>query len=196
VGNLPPHPTTDVAALKDYFSTDAREDIESVFLISKSNCAFVNYRTEVACDAAMRRFHNSKFRGTRLVCRPRPRKESIDNMPGSSQISGPDDVFAQASVEGGGITREDGDSEIQKPIPKPEGKTPPTGPASVKTPRTNAKHRYFILKSLTVKDLEMSVKNGVWATQSHNEAVLNQAFEVSSSLLKCFCICFIHTLGL
>lgn len=42
--------------------------------------------------------------------------------------------------------------------------------------RTN---RYFIMKSLTVEDMELSLRNSIWATQSHNEDALNKAFEVS-----------------
>ena len=38
--------------------------------------------------------------------------------------------------------------------------------------------RYFIVKSLTLQDLEQSVRSGVWATQSHNENTLNEAYEV------------------
>ena len=38
--------------------------------------------------------------------------------------------------------------------------------------------KYFIVKSLTLQDLELSVRNGIWATQSHNEDTLNKAFEV------------------
>lgn len=45
--------------------------------------------------------------------------------------------------------------------------------------------RFFVLKSLTVEDLELSVQNGVWATQSHNEEALNTAFEVSFLVLHC-----------
>lgn len=51
-------------------------------------------------------------------------------------------------------------------------KKPPTGPRAV-----NPTAKYFILKSLTVEDLELSTKNGIWTTQSHNEAALNQAFD-------------------
>ena len=40
--------------------------------------------------------------------------------------------------------------------------------------------KYFIVKSLTVEDLELSARNGIWATQSHNEDALNKAFEVGS----------------
>ena len=38
--------------------------------------------------------------------------------------------------------------------------------------------RYFIVKSLTVEDLELSVRTGIWATQSHNEEAFNKAYEV------------------
>src|ERR1700759_3915489 len=69
VGNLPPG--THIMDLKDHFARDATNDIESVFLISKSNCAFVNYKTESSCAAAMNRFHDSRFQGVRLVCRLR-----------------------------------------------------------------------------------------------------------------------------
>ena len=41
-----------------------------------------------------------------------------------------------------------------------------------------AKDKYFIVKSLTVEDLEMSVRNGLWATQLHNEAALDKAYKV------------------
>ncbi|KIM40978.1 hypothetical protein M413DRAFT_28080 [Hebeloma cylindrosporum] len=39
--------------------------------------------------------------------------------------------------------------------------------------------RYFILKSLTQEDLDISVSRGVWATQKHNEEILDQAFRTS-----------------
>lgn len=42
--------------------------------------------------------------------------------------------------------------------------------------------KYFVLKSLTVEDMELSVRNSIWATQAHNEDALNKAFEVSSSV--------------
>jgi hypothetical protein len=39
--------------------------------------------------------------------------------------------------------------------------------------------KFFVVKSLTLQDLEQSVRNGIWATQSHNEQALNKAFDVS-----------------
>jgi hypothetical protein len=107
---------------------------------------------------------------------------------------GIEDPTTATEVSGRGSGEEDsntvdGSAEERDISPESSTKvTPPTGPAGSKAPRVNVRYRYFILKSLTVEDLEMSVKNGVWATQSHNETILNQAFEVcelfSSSLDK------------
>jgi hypothetical protein len=47
---------------------------------------------------------------------------------------------------------------------------------------TKAKEKFFVVKSLTVEDLDLSVRNGIWATQAHNEAALNKAYEVSVSI--------------
>lgn len=47
------------------------------------------------------------------------------------------------------------------------------------TTATKAKEKFFVLKSLTIEDLDASVRSGLWATQSHNEADLNAAYKVS-----------------
>lgn len=52
VGNLPPDVLLE--ELKDFF---ALEGLESIFLIRKSNCAFVNYETEEACALALSIFN-------------------------------------------------------------------------------------------------------------------------------------------
>jgi hypothetical protein len=44
---------------------------------------------------------------------------------------------------------------------------------------TKLAERYFVVKSLTIQDLEQSVRTGIWATQSHNENSLNEAYQVS-----------------
>jgi hypothetical protein len=44
----------------------------------------------------------------------------------------------------------------------------------------------FIMKSLTLQDLEASLRNGSWATQSHNEPKLNQAFDNSDKVYLVF----------
>ena len=54
-------------------------------------------------------------------------------------------------------------------------------------PAVKVTDKFFVLKSLTVEDMELSVRNSIWATQSHNEDALNKAYEVSSnrSLSRC-----------
>lgn len=158
MGNLPTG--TGVLDLKDHFAQDATEDIESVFLISKSNCAFVNYKSATACATALQRFHDSRFHGVRLVCRLR----KGFTVPGSGPPVPTDDVPTTT-------------------LPGPEGQgtseAVSTGPQD---PPTRMPERYFVVKSLTVEDLEMSKQSGIWATQNHNEASLNRAYEVRLSI--------------
>src|ERR1700759_1167771 len=98
VGNLPPG--THIIDLKDHFARNATNDIESVFLISKSNCAFVNYKTETSCAAAMSRFHDSRFQGVRLVCRLRRGSASAASATQPSSVINPSSsTAAQASGE-------------------------------------------------------------------------------------------------
>lgn len=165
VGNLPAG--TQVIDLKDYFSRDAKNDIESVFLISKSNCAFVNYRTEQACNEAMARFHDSRFQNTRLVCRLRRNSGASSIVGVVTQSPEPStDLLTQESGD-------DGEARLE------DIKSPPIGPGGARaSSRETGRDRIFIVKSLTVEDLDLSVRNGIWATQSHNETALNQAFEV------------------
>lgn len=168
VGNLPP--ATTVIELKDYFSRDATHDIESVFLISKSNCAFVNYKTEEACMAAMTRFHDSRFKGVRLVCRLRRTLNNpamgVPTVPPSAHHVGT--VEAPADDSPSPATRKESISKEStgEPSRTQEG------------PESSKKDRFFIVKSLTVEDLEASVRNGIWATQAHNEVTLNEAYAV------------------
>ena len=43
--------------------------------------------------------------------------------------------------------------------------------------------KYFVMKSLTVEDMELSVQNKIWATQAHNEDALNKAYEVCTTMM-------------
>ena len=163
VGNLPPGTT--VVDLKDHFSRDAGTEIESVKLIAKSNCAFVNYRTQAACAAAMVRFHESRFLGSKLVCRLR--RSSTGSFSNGTQVKklGPKPTPAENGLSpdhghlSNGVSTDSDSDAPNKPIVK--GRT-----------------RFFVLKSLTLQDLELSAQNGVWATQPHNELTLNEAYQV------------------
>ncbi|KAJ5732807.1 hypothetical protein N7493_004288 [Penicillium malachiteum] len=165
VGNLPPG--ANVIDLKDHFSQEATNDIESVFLISKSNCAFVNYKSASACAVALGRFHDSRFQGVRLVCRLR----KGFTVPGSSSTA-PASRRLEESV----------DSALGEDYQLPETKAA----ASTIEGDSRPLDRYFVVKSLTVEDLELSRQSGIWATQTHNETNLNQAFESTEHVYLIF----------
>lgn len=187
VGNLPPNAT--VTDLKDHFSRDATKDIESLFLISKSNCAFVNYRTEAACISAMNRFHDSRFGGVRLVCRLR-RGSSASSASTTPIIDtpGPSSATSSSTLPSTPTVVEDissptivgGSAEDVENRAQSEASPQPT------TPGERVPERFFIVKSLTVQDLEASVRNGTWATQSHNEKTLNEAYESADNVFLIF----------
>jgi hypothetical protein len=194
VGNLPP--ATTIGDLKDHFSREATNDIESLFLISKSNCAFVNYRSEAACTAAMGRFHDSRFHGVRLVCRLRRGTPTSGYSASTTpELSTSDSLTPESSNEAEKLGRKElrrmpsgpvivHSSSSQSPkkdiqhdgidgVDEVDGLDKAGGRGSARVPE-----KYFVVKSLTLQDLEASVRSGVWATQSHNEVALNHAYEV------------------
>lgn len=177
VSNLPPG--TNVVDLKDHFSRDATEDIESVFLISKSNCAFVNYKSVSACTAAMGRLHDSRFQGVRLVCRFRrgaAAPADTPTGPSASQPSTPAEPLKSPAAE---------EERPPKQEQLVDGVAPSTDDPQEPAPKVEEK--YFIIKSFTVEDLELSIRNGIWATQTHNETALNKAHEVSFCMQEVGC---------
>ena len=160
VGNLPSG--ANVTELKDHFSKDATKEIESVFLISKSNCAFVNYKSESACAEAMARFHDSRFNGVRLVCRLRrtPMANSVPGVPTGPAALTSANAQNQTALDAIAQNRE----ESSKALEQATSEITASGEPAVKVP-----NKYFVMKSLTVEDMELSVRNSIWATQSHNE---------------------------
>lgn len=191
VGNLPPG--AQIGDLKDHFSRDTTTDIESVFLISKSNCAFVNYRSESACSNAMNRFHDSRFHGVRLVCRLRRsmsttaatptslgtavEEEAVDDSSESTALKD-ERLSSSKDPESPTIAR---GSHIASP-------TAEKSSAVVGSDHNNPRvpERYFIVKSLTVQDLESSIRTGIWATQNHNEGLFNEAYSNTDNVFLIF----------
>lgn len=158
------------------------DGLESLFLISKSNCAFANYKDETSCLEAQQKLHESKFQSVRLVSRLR--KNTVEGVSGVTAPTGPSATTSQQSValETKDVPFTD-TTEIQ--LDRSEAGTPSAASGSeTKAPvvveTTGQKDKFFILKSLTLEDLELSVRTGIWATQSHNEETLNTAFKVTS----------------
>ena len=120
----------------------------------------------------MTRFHDSRFHGVRLVCRLRrgnaPQSASASSGPQGQE---PSQILVESEDMPPNVSR-DGE----------EGDTAEVGAEKVK-------EKYFIVKSLTIEDLELSARNGTWATQAHNEVALNKAYQVctGSPHLKTCC---------
>ncbi|OHF01087.1 hypothetical protein CORC01_03654 [Colletotrichum orchidophilum] len=176
VGNLPPQ--TDLMNLVHHVCKEAN-GLESLFLISKSNCAFANFKDEQTCVTAQQKLHDSKFQSVRLVSRLR--KSTVEGATGVTAPTGPaassgsqtpHDVAAPSSASEGPTEVAAAESDEAKPVLAVEP--------------TSQKDKFFILKSLTVEDLELSVRTGIWATQSHNEDTLNAAFNAVDNVYLVF----------
>ncbi|KAL2263848.1 hypothetical protein VTK26DRAFT_4757 [Humicola hyalothermophila] len=184
IGNLPPQ--TDLMSLVHHVCKEAN-GLQSLFLISKSNCAFANFKDEQSCSAAQRKLHDSKFMTVRLVSRLR--KSTVEGPAGITAPTGPAALGPQSGAvqesggPAGGETNGHGSLPPTSPVVKSEAQ--PTAGALVNGTRLQ-KDRFFILKSLTVEDLELSVRTNIWATQSHNEETLNSAFKTSDNVYLVF----------
>ncbi|KAH0498459.1 hypothetical protein TgHK011_005712 [Trichoderma gracile] len=180
IGNLPPQ--TDLMTLVRHVSTETT-GLESLFLIAKSNCAFANFKDEASCIAAQVKLHESRFQSVRLVSRLR--KNELDGSAGPSPPTGPalgpgHSARPTSQAASNSATKVDGVSSTAT-VDGVEHSTAPVSDAA-------AKHhdRFFILKSLTVDDLELSVRTGIWATQSHNEETLTDAFKQCTNVYLIF----------
>ncbi|KAG6002137.1 hypothetical protein E4U21_003434 [Claviceps maximensis] len=182
IGNLPPQ--TDLMALVEHI---CRETIgmESLFLISKSNCAFANYKDELACSTAQQKLHDSKFQSVRLVSRLR--KNAVEGTSGITAPSGPAPPAASLTSPDQAEPEVEASAGNSKPtdVESTRITSLPVQPTQDVQIRSNV-DKFFILKSLTTEDLDLSVRTGIWATQSHNEESLNRAFENADNVYLIF----------
>ncbi len=169
IGNLPPQ--TDLMSLVLHVCKETT-GLESLFLISKSNCAFANFKDEAACSAAQVKIHDSKFQTVRLVSRLR--RNSVGTATGVNVPTGPAALSPPANPLVARSTSPDSDT-------KPKELQEEARDAQAVEETSLPKDKFFIVKSLTVEDLDLSVRNGIWATQSHNEDALNKAYQVNRS---------------
>ncbi|KAH8157577.1 hypothetical protein CIB48_g10670 [Xylaria polymorpha] len=179
IGNLPPQ--TELMSLVYHVCIGAT-GLESLFLISKSNCAFANFKDEASCVAAQQKLHDSKFQSVRLVSRLR--KSTVEGMSGQTAPTGPAAISPGIQTISSDRTASKSPGTTVTPLPTQEdgvrAKTTPVADG------TQQKDKFFILKSLTVEDLDLSIQNGVWATQSHNEEALNDAFGAADNVYLIF----------
>lgn len=172
IGNLPPQ--TELMSLVHHVCRETA-GLESLFLISKSNCAFANFKDETSCTTAQQKLHDSKFQSVRLVSRLR--KSTVEGSSGQTAPTGPAAISPNTQTMLADRTPSNPRSKSTI-VSSPQE----NGVGAMGSPTMDGaqqKDKFFILKSLTVEDLDLSIRNGVWATQSHNEEALNEAFKVS-----------------
>ncbi|KAF3907981.1 hypothetical protein ABW20_dc0102935 [Dactylellina cionopaga] len=123
----------------------------------------------------MRRFHDSRFQGVRLVCRLRRSSSPGDALEADGHIEPAPLTITQEVSDPAGNSL---DSEV---VPEVDSMAKPSISAT-----TKGRERYFVVKSLTLEDLDASVSNGIWATQRHNEQALTEAYLSSESVFLIF----------
>ena len=216
--------------------------IVSIFIITRSNCAFVNYADLHTLDRAVHYFHGMSLRPhdphcPRFVCRIRRREEEVEagvqgqrgkglhiaylrehekkRKEEAKQGRTPDQQNSGGSMHASDSSTPRGDAVIavETPRPMPLTERSPFGAGNLEHPSITAdpsslsvssgslsytstnssllrhpafKERFFILKSHKLDQLEQSVQKGTWATQPHNEDVLDQAFRNSQNVFLIF----------
>lgn len=165
IGNLP-HFTT----LEDLRKAFGTMEIESIFLIERTNCAFVNYSSFDGVSQGIRKFRKrcgSQLRGNKLLIKRQ--YDSRDN--NNNDDNGDNDSSNDGGEEGAdaGVVVVSSQS------------------ASIPSNQVNReKNRYFVCKSLTFEDLEASAKFGIWSPQSQYEELFNKAFRESENVYLFF----------
>ncbi|EKM51570.1 uncharacterized protein PHACADRAFT_101811 [Phanerochaete carnosa HHB-10118-sp] len=198
--------------------------VSSIHLISRSNCAFVNFESEGHLSAAIAHFNGLSLRPNdprcpRLVCRVRAREDDLRAGVGGQRGAGIHVRYAKEQRQRqrqSRVAASPGAISSEPPLSSPEDPMPMISSLSlssnedglyVRRSKRPAQHssssgsyassnsslfsqffpkRYFILKSLTQYDLDLSVEKGLWATQRHNEGILDQAYRTSKDVYLIF----------
>ncbi|KAG6845194.1 hypothetical protein H0H93_016157, partial [Arthromyces matolae] len=194
-------------------ATSTVSGVLSIFLIARSSCAFVNYDLEHNLLKAIEHFNGLPLRSDdphclNLVCRIRKRDDDLKAGVGGQRGIGIHLRWIKEQTE-----RASRDHIAQSPAENtPSDLLPDLAGISISGDEdphqhhsrqsSNGSHestsssvlshyfpqRYFILKSLTQHDLDLSRENGLWATQRHNEGVLDRAFRTSQDVYLIFSV--------
>ncbi|KAG6898403.1 hypothetical protein C0992_004114 [Termitomyces sp. T32_za158] len=209
----------------------AKSGVLSIFLISRSNCAFINYEEESYLKVAIDHFNGCSLRPgdprcPKLVCRMRNTDDDLKAGVGGQRGVGMHTLWVKERKDKSILRTEASSDSHDAPSMLPDKSPrsissdgasgtrhrPQSMTSSSSYTSTNSSflarffsQRYFILKSLTQvmiiflfqsmrhclttlvqADLDFSKENGLWATQRHNEEILDQAFRTSQNVYLIF----------
>ncbi|KAK0202148.1 YT521-B-like domain-containing protein [Desarmillaria ectypa] len=174
--------------------------VMSIFLISRSSCAFINFESEAYLHKAITRVRRKDDdlkagvggqRGmgvhTKWIKEQKGKAES-------SEVSEPSDVDEVPTASSSSSDRYpfvpsasfSSDDDARSSLPKNSSSSGSFASTSSSMLTRYFPKRYFILKSLTPEDVDISVQKGLWATQKHNEGILDQAFRTSEEVYLIF----------
>ncbi|GAA5870507.1 hypothetical protein JCM1840_004784 [Sporobolomyces johnsonii] len=180
--------------------------VESIHLIARSNCAFINYVSDLHLQHAIAVSNGQSLRPQdnrckNLVCRVRKQEDDTKSGVGAQRVGGMHKVFVREQRERMAASEQVIRKRIEEEGQEPTNEAPrafanrrqSSGEVSAASGSTTssflAKHfekRWFIMKSHDEGDLKLSVETGLWATQSHNEPVLSQAFRTAREVYLVF----------
>ena len=138
----------------------------------------------------MNRFHNTHFGGRALVCRLQrssgnsnklqeaPSPDTPTVLTGSpTTFSSDSPLLVSSTSPGTGFNESSRSATTVQSTSTFNKETPTTDETEpIESPSLQIPARFFILKSLTLADLEASRRTGTWSTQQQNESTLKQAY--------------------
>ncbi|GAA5942074.1 hypothetical protein JCM10213_003793 [Rhodosporidiobolus nylandii] len=189
--------------------------VDSIHLITRSNCAFVNYISPLHLQHAISvsngvSLRPGDIRCKAFLCRERKVDDDVRSGVGAQRVGGIHRSYireqrermaesqravaaaaAAAAAQGKGEgTAGEGQQALRRRQSTVSSVSQGTSIGSGSTTSSFlSKHferRYFILKSHDEADLRLSVETGLWATQAHNEPVLQQAFRTAKTVYLIF----------
>lgn len=113
-------------------------------------------------------------------------------VPQGPNIGNPGAVVKSSTAESPNVQQQQQVSQSQHQISQNQIQTLPNGLPNqankIVSPLPQGISRYFIVKSCNRENLELSVQQGVWATQRSNEAKLNEAFDSVENVILIFSV--------
>ncbi|XP_062012621.1 30-kDa cleavage and polyadenylation specificity factor 30 [Rosa rugosa] len=101
-------------------------------------------------------------------------------------------VIRPSAAESANVQQPQQFQQTQQQVGQTQAQSIPNGLASqanrAALPLPQGISRYFIVKSCNRENLELSVQQGVWATQRSNESKLNEAFDSAENVILIFSV--------
>ncbi|CAK5270600.1 unnamed protein product [Mycena citricolor] len=165
--------------------------VQSIFVLPRSNCAFVNYNSESALTIAIASFNGVSLRtfpqqtavvGKRnatkpLICRARMEEHDLFTGVGGQRGVGLHSTWVkERRARNQASATEDNSDTISN------------ASTTSSLLQENFPQRFFMLKSYKQDDLDSSVDTGLWNAQRHNAEVLDRAFRTSEDVFLFFSV--------